>query len=255
MSAAEMETREAEAPKAEQTQAPKIQGRVDAFESGRLFGWAWDAANPRDRMTIHVFHDGERVMSKTAEDARIDLRRNGIGDGAYAFDLELPQAVAAAPQGLSVVAESPQDGTQLKLPRPSAEERAAEAAIALPLSVVMEKLDRLTAAQRQSALGQRDATVLLRETAQRIDKLASTDGELGEALTILKGGQSELSQRVKELEVFLLRFDQTLKGFDDRLTVLAEKSQSNIRVHLLLLAALLGIVGGLLLAAIGGVWG
>lgn len=256
MSVAEVEQKKTGAEKGGEAQppksAPKIQGRVDALENGRVLGWAWDAANPDDRMTIHVFHDGNRVMSKVAETPRIDLRRNGIGDGAYSFDLELPQAVAAAPDGLSVVAETPKDGTQLKLPRPSAQERAAEAAVALPLSLVMEKVDRLIAAQRQSAIGQRDATTLLRETTQRIDALASNEGELGEALAILKSGQGDLAQHVKELEVFLLRFDTTLKGFDDRLKVLGEKSRSNLRPHLMILAAMLGVVGGMLFAAISG---
>jgi len=233
---------------------PRLQGRVDALDNGRLHGWAWDASSPSDRLTIHVFHDGARILSKVAEAQRIDLRRNGIGDGHYAFDIELPQAVAAAPEGLTVIAETPRGGAQLKLPRPSAEERAAEAAIAMPLALVMEKLDRLIAAQRQSAIGQRDATVLLRETTQRIDALASNEGELGEALSILKGGQGDLSQRVQELEVFLLRFDTTLKGFDDRLKMLGDKSRNNLKVHLLLLASLLGFVGGILFAAAGGLW-
>jgi hypothetical protein len=257
MSAAEMEMKPkaVEAPARKEPAAPKIQGRVDALENGRILGWAWDASNPMDRMTIHVFHDGERALSKVAETPRIDLRRNGIGDGAYAFELELPQAIAAAPEGMSVVAESPKDGTQLKLPRPSAEERAAEAAVALPLSLVMEKLDRLIAAQRQSAVGQRDATALLRETTQRIDLLASTEGELGEAMGILRGGQGDLAQRVGEMEVFLLRFDAALKGFDDRLTALGDRSRSTIKVHLLLLATLLGIIGGMLFSAVAGIGG
>ncbi|TYC53067.1 hypothetical protein FMN50_15955 [Rhodobacterales bacterium] len=239
-----------------QQPAPKIQGRVDALENGRLHGWAWDANSPKDRMTIHVFHDGTRVLSKVADTPRIDLRRNGIGDGSYAFDLELPQAAAASPEGLSVVAESPRDGTQHKLPRPSAEERAAEAAVALPLSMVMHKLDRLIEVQRQSAIGQRDATGVLRETTQRIDALASNEGELGEALAILKNGQNDLAQRVKELEVFLLRFDTTLKGFDDRLKTLGDKSRNNLKVHLLILASMLGVIGGMLLSLAGsGLWG
>ncbi|MEO1110717.1 MAG: hypothetical protein AAFY05_00235 [Pseudomonadota bacterium] len=253
MTAAKLEEK-AEAVDEDQGEVPKIQGRVDAFEDGRLLGWAWDAANPEDRMTIHVLHDGERMMSKLADTKRIDLQRNGIGDGAYAFDLQLPQAAASAPEGLSVIAESPRDGAQTKLPRPSAEERAAEAAIALPLSIVMKKLDRVIAIQGQSALGQRDATKLLKETTSRIDTLASTEGELGEALAILKSGQGDLAQRVKELEVFLLRFDSTLKGFDERLTALADRSRNGLKVHMLLLAILLGFVGGMVFAAAGGLW-
>lgn len=124
----------------------------------------------------------------------------------------------------------------------------------MPLAVVMEKVDRLIVAQRQSAVGQRDATAVLRETVQRIDALASNEGELGEAMSLLKNGQGDLSQKVKELEVFLLRFDTTLKGFDDRLKVLREKSRNNLKVHILLLAILLGFVGGMLFAAAGGLW-
>ncbi|MHA7776934.1 hypothetical protein [Roseibium sp. M-1] len=232
----------------------RLQGRVDAFENGRILGWAWDASSPSDRMTIHVFHDGARVLSKVAESQRIDLKRNGIGDGNYAFDIELPQAVAAALEGLTVVAETPGGGAQLKLPRPSAEERAAEAAVAMPLALVMERLDRMIVAQRQSAIGQRDATAVLRETVQRIDALASNEGELGEAMSILKGGQGDLSQRVKEVEVFLLRFDTTLKGFDDRLKALGDKNRNNLKTHFLLLAVLLGFVGGMLFGAAGGLW-
>ncbi|MEL7529409.1 MAG: hypothetical protein AAFN16_26845, partial [Pseudomonadota bacterium] len=88
----------------------------------------------------------------------------------------------------------------------------------------------------------------------RIDTLASTEGELGEALAILKSGQGDLAQRVKELEVFLLRFDSTLKGFDERLTALADRSRNGLKVHMLLLAILLGFVGGMVFAAAGGLW-
>ncbi len=253
MTAAKLEDKTAQA-EADQNSAPKIQGRVDAYEQGRLLGWAWDAANPADRMTIHVLHDGERLMSKTADAQRIDLQRNGIGDGAYAFDLELPQAAASAPEGLSIVAESPRDGTQSTLPRPSVEERAAEAAIALPLSLVMKKLDRVISIQGKSAIGQRDATELLKKTTHRIDTLASKEGELGEAMAILKNGQGDLAQRVKELEVFLLRFDTTLKSFDDRLIALGDRNRNGLKVHLLLLAILLGFVGGMVFAAAGGLW-
>ncbi len=243
-----------EAAGKETTSQPRLQGRVDALENGRLLGWAWNASSPADRMTIHVFHDGARTLTKVADVQRIDLRRNGIGDGGYAFDIALPQEVAAAPEGLTVVAMTPEGHTQITLPRPSAEERAAEAAIAMPLALVMQKLDRLIAVQRQSAVGQHDATVLLRESAQRIDVLASNEGELGEAMSILKGGQTQLSQRLQEMEVFLLRFDTTLKGFDDRLKALGENSRNNLKVHFLLLAVLLGFVCGMLFAATGGLW-
>ena len=207
----------ADANKEEQSKkTPIIQGRVDAIENGRIFGWVWDAANPQERIVLRILLDGRRVATVVADRPRIDLRRNGIGDGAHAFDLELPREAAVSLDGLTVVAVSAVDDSEVALKRPSVDERAAEAAIALPMSQVLDKLDRLQAAQRQIAIGQRDATAMLSTTTTRLDTLASTEGELGEALGLLRGGQSDLVRHVKDLEIFLVRFDATLKQFDDR---------------------------------------
>ncbi len=249
------ETNKEQAVQAEQNRPnpPQIQGRVDAIENDRIYGWVWDAANTGDRLAVQVLVDGRRVATVVADRPRIDLRRNGIGDGAYSFDIPLPPEARASPDGVTVVAVSPSDGSQTVLRRPTADERAAEAAIATPMARVMEKLDWLVAAQRQIAVGQRDATVVLRDTASRLDRLASTEGELGEALSLLRGGQKELTSRVEALEVFLVRFDATLKSFDERLVALDSRNRSSVGPHFLLLAALLGFVGGMLIAVITGV--
>lgn len=232
--------------------SPVIQGRVDAVENGRIFGWVWDAANPQERIVLRILVDGRRVATVVADRPRIDLRRNGIGDGAHAFDVELPREAAVSLDGLSVVAVSSVDDSEVKLKRPSVDERAAEAAIALPMSQVLDKLDRLQAAQRQIAIGQRDATALLTTTTTRLDTLASTEGELGEALSLLRGGQTDLVRHVKDLEIFLVRFDGTLKLFDDRLKALADRNRNTLKPQLLLLTALVGVVGGMLIALIAG---
>src|SRR5690606_23796450 len=112
---------------------PQIQGRVDAIENDRIYGWVWDAANTGDRLAVQVLVDGRRVATVVADRPRIDLRRNGIGDGAYSFDIPLPPEARASPDGVTVVAVSPSDGSQTVLRRPTADERAAEAAIATPI--------------------------------------------------------------------------------------------------------------------------
>ena len=240
-------------PDAQETARPvQLQGRVDAVENDRVFGWVWDAGNPKDRITVQIHLDGRRLSSGVADRPRIDLRRNGIGDGAHAFDLELPQEARAALDGISVLAVSPIDGTDLVLRRPSDDEKAAEAAIAAPLARVLDKLDRLLAAQRQIAVGQRDATNMLKDTIGRLDALASTEGELGEALGLLRGGQSDLARRISDIEVFLMRFDGTLHGFDDRLIALGDRSRHGPRVQFLVLAAMAGVVAGLLIALVVG---
>ena len=69
---------------ADQKAPAKIQGRVDAIEGRRLFGWVWDAVRPGERVLVRVLKEGRMVASATADMARVDLRRNGIGGMAEA---------------------------------------------------------------------------------------------------------------------------------------------------------------------------
>ena len=91
------------------TEAPatsQIQGRLDAIEGRRLFGWVWDRARPNERLLVRILLEGRMVVSATADMPRVDLRRNGIGDGGHAFEVELPEAIAGVSSSLTVVAVS-----------------------------------------------------------------------------------------------------------------------------------------------------
>jgi hypothetical protein len=99
--------------------ASQIQGRLDAIEGRRLFGWVWDRAYPSERLLVRVLLEGRMVVSATADLPRVDLRRSGIGDGGHAFEVELPEAVAGVSDSLTVVAVSSRTGEEIVLRAPS----------------------------------------------------------------------------------------------------------------------------------------
>ncbi|RVM02000.1 hypothetical protein CN142_27835, partial [Sinorhizobium meliloti] len=103
----------------DQDNTKPMSGRVDAIDQGRIFGWAFDPAAPDKRLTIRVYLDGSVIAQAVADRNRPDLKRNGIGDGGYAFEIALPEAAASRTADLKVTALDAR-GTeqQLRVPRP-----------------------------------------------------------------------------------------------------------------------------------------
>ena len=79
---------------ADQPAASQIQGRLDAIEGRRLFGWVWDSARPTERLLIRILLEGRMICSATADLPRVDLRRNGIGDGGHPSLAQQPHVAA-----------------------------------------------------------------------------------------------------------------------------------------------------------------
>ncbi len=227
---------------------PALAGRVDAVDNGQLFGWVWDRHRPEARLMVRVLLDGTEVAVGLADKPRVDLRRNGIGDGHHAFAVDLPPNALHSPDRLTVIAVAVDPPAELVLRRPSADEKAAEAAVAAPMARVLDRLDLLVAAQRQLQLGQRDTGVSLKEAAQRLDAMSDNESRLEEALDTVRTGQGDLVQRLDQMEIFLTRFDTTLAGFDRRLEVLATQGRSEIKPQFFALAVLIGMGIGLALA-------
>jgi hypothetical protein len=132
------------------------------------------------------------VASGTADMARVDLRRNGIGDGSHAYEVDLPEDFAAASGSLTVVAVSPATGEEVVLQAPSQDERAAEAAISAPLNKVLDRLELLIEAQRRSQILQREAAETLRKTANSIEEITSQDNGIASAL-------ADFDRRIEDL--------------------------------------------------------
>jgi len=228
----------------------QLQGRVDAIEGRRLFGWVWDRSQPTERLQVRVTIGERTVASATADMPRIDLRRNGIGDGGYAFEIELPETTEQDLDGLSVIATSPSTGEDIILRSPSQSERAAEAAISAPLGRVFDRLELLIEAQRRSQVLQRETVEALRTTSDQINAMVSEDDGIATALDVIRSNQSDLSQKVSDIEVFHMRFDKILSEFGQKIDDLSSSADRPMRRAVALLIAFGAISAATSIAAL-----
>ncbi len=225
----------------EQNNAKPLKGRVDAIDQGRVFGWAFDPETPEKRLAIRVLLDGKVIAEALADRNRSDLKRNGIGDGNHAFEIALPD-MASARTGELVVMASTEKGGELPLRVPKPDEQAAEALIAAPLAKVLDKLDVLMAAQRQLQVSQRSAI------RQKLD-----DGEEGEAAGLaavsddVASLRTEITQRLTDLDVHLMRLDGVVAGMEKSLNALKQRSNGDLKPAFLLLFVLAGFTAGAIL--------
>ncbi len=222
--------------------AKPIAGRVDAIDGGRLFGWAFDPATPGQRLKVRVLLDGAPVAEAVADRNRPDLKRNGIGDGKHAFEIALPEAVQKRSRDLVVMAMSG-DGVSHPLRVPQPDEQAAEALIAAPLTRVLDKLDVLMSAQRQLQVSQRSLQRVpnLGPDAAPVD--ATEDAGAG-----IEGLRADMSRRLDELDVHLLRMDGVVAGMEKTLTALQKRTSGDNKPLVLLLFVLMGFAAGALMA-------
>jgi hypothetical protein len=228
----------------------QLQGRVDAIEGQRLFGWVWDRAHPTERLQVRVMLNEQTVASTIADMPRVDLRRNGIGDGGYAFELELPGAAEQGMAGFSVIAVSHSSGEELVLRSPSQDERAAEAALSAPLNRVLDRLELLIEAQRRSQVLQREIVETLRRTSDQIKEIVGEDDGIAAALDVVRANQSDLAKKVSDIEIFHLRFDRILSDFGKQIGDLGSSVDRPMRRAVALLVAFGGISAASAIAAL-----
>ncbi len=215
----------------------RLNGRVDALDGNRLHGWIWDEARPEQSLIVRVLRDGEAIQETRADQARVDLRRNGIGDGKHAFSMELDEAVLADRDSLTIVGVSEATGAELALRLPPPAELAAEAAVAVPLARFFDRVEALIALNRRSQLAQK-------ELSERLDRIAT---QLSEARERMRdpaedaAAQEHITRRLAELDVFQLRFDATLGSFDERLIALRKEARAPLRQVTVILGFLSGL--------------
>lgn len=225
----------------EQDNAKPMNGRVDAIDMGRIFGWAFDPVSPDQRLTIRVLLDGKVIAETVADRNRPDLRRNGIGDGNHAFEIALPDPVQSRTNDLVVVARNGSGSEQpLRVPQP--DEQAAEALIAAPLAKVLDKLDLLMASQRQLQVSQR--------ALQRAPDVDQTETGLTDVRNAVESLWVNIGQRLNDLDVHVMRLDGVVAGLEKNLSALQKRKNGELKPLLLLLFALVGFTAGAGLALI-----
>jgi hypothetical protein len=219
--------------------ASALEGRIDAIEHHRVYGWAFDRARPGLRLAVTVRLDGRVVGEAMADRMRVDLRRNGIGDGAHAFEVALDNLTAAERDRLDVTAHAPGEDSALVLLPPGGEPSAA--AIGGSVARLLEQFDMLVAAQRKSQIIQRETVEMLRDTTQRVETLSKSETDVAGALADCAARQADLARRIADLEVFHLRLDRTLATFDDRVATLTDAADRPMRRAMVLMTTLCGI--------------
>jgi len=193
--------------------AAHIQGYIDAIEPDRLFGWAWNTTDPSERLTIEIRQGDELIVKLEANQPRPDLVANGIGDGHYAFVAYIPAIGEINRASPVTVIASTSDGTAaVELKRQNAPAPASVSA------VVLGEIR----ARDQRLQGQIKQLVTVAKERGGLDQ--SLNDRVIQSLDKLDAALPEIDHRLAAMEVFQLRFDTILQGYDKRLTVVEHKS-------------------------------
>ena len=77
-----------------------FEGYLDGIDSGIVYGWAIDRANPAARVSVSILAGGELLGEVSADQLREDLRSAGIGlgHGRYGFRFKLPHQILRQPE-------------------------------------------------------------------------------------------------------------------------------------------------------------
>ncbi|MCC7046225.1 MAG: hypothetical protein IT562_05890 [Alphaproteobacteria bacterium] len=192
----------------EATRANTIAGFLDAVDGQRVFGWAWDRANAAERLRIEIRAGDALAADTVADRPRPDLKANGIGDGAHAFEAML-SIDGTPPDQLVATAISPSTGARQVLehrPPPRADNADGGGAKAQ----VEPLIDLLHASQRRAVAAMQAAERKFDEAAARLTRLP----ELTQTLDQIRATQGDLARRIADAEVFLVRFDGVLSQLE-----------------------------------------
>ena len=75
----------------EDAAAIRVQGNLDQVTpDGLVIGWCWSPDQPLSRRPVAVLVDGTEAVRATCGLDRSDLRKAGLGDGGYGFQIVIP---------------------------------------------------------------------------------------------------------------------------------------------------------------------
>ncbi|WP_374385134.1 hypothetical protein [Dongia sp.] len=194
--------------------AAHIQGYIDAIEPDRLYGWAWNTTDPSERLYVEIRQGEQLIVRLEANQPRPDLVANGIGDGRYAFVANVPaigEIDRASP--ISVTAFTADGAASVELKKQNG--------AAAPANVSAAVLGEIRA-RDQRLQGQIKQLVSVAKERGGLDQ--TLNERVAQSLEKLDEALPEIDHRLQAIEVFQLRFDTLMQGFDKRLAVVEHKS-------------------------------
>lgn len=201
-------------------QAGSITGYIDAVAGNQVFGWAWDSRNPSARLEIEVWIGDKRLASVMADQGRSDLKNNGVGDGRHAFKATLPEAHKGDDSAkIRAVARVPGASEGVTLKRREESDIAAEQTIGHSLSRTLERIEDLSASQRQFHVATLSALKTLADRAQgAAAAVAPAPNGIETTLAEIQETQQALEKQMSSMEIFFVRFDKTLHELDEKVS-------------------------------------
>ena len=72
---------------------PNYVGNLDIAKCDTIAGWAWDAEDAYNEVSVSIFDGDTLLASVRADGVRPDLKVAGKGDGNHAFVLPVPASI------------------------------------------------------------------------------------------------------------------------------------------------------------------
>lgn len=199
-----------------------IVGYIDGIAARRFSGWAVNRSRLDERLTVRVFLDDELIGEGIADRPRPDLERNGLGDGAYGFDIE-PVRPLSHLDRIRVSAVAVQAGTDdadaVPLDNLIARKLATQSqteGLAAVTTQLQQVLDENRALQRRTDHALRLIAAELKDMRQRVESVPPPPSEPGPddaiptAVTAMREAQAELARQLAEVGVIQARIDSSL---------------------------------------------
>jgi glycosyltransferase involved in cell wall biosynthesis len=94
--------------------AASLDGRLDTATRDRISGWARDAAQPEEPVSLQLLDNGKLIGRVLANRHRADLEQRGMGSGRFGFELRIPGGLAPHVRHVIQVRRA-EDGQELPL--------------------------------------------------------------------------------------------------------------------------------------------
>ena len=237
----------AAAPVSDQPRNPAAQrfadivGFIDSIGGSRVSGWVWDRQRPGDKVDVDVRLDGQPVATVQANRPRPDLEKANIGDGAYGFEVQLPEKLLKEEyHRVSAIVRMPGAGGDVRLKNQAAVNTEALALRPSDYTALVEQLEQCVEDQRAgfrwiyqelhnldefvrsdaraiptiaaapTPVAAEEAPAAMRIAETQYSELVQNQSILHDTLEAIASSQKTLSQRLEQLDVCNARIDAHL---------------------------------------------
>ncbi len=201
-----------------------VVGYIDGIAVRRISGWAANRSRLDERLVVRIHLDGAVIGEGMADRPRSDLERNGLGDGAYGFDIEPIRPVPQLDRiriSASARRAGAEDTDDVPLENLIARKLASQSpgeGFAAVTTRLQQVLDESRTLQRRTDHALRLIAAELKDMRERAESTppAASDTAAGEglpdAIAAIREAQADLTRQLAEVGVIQARIDASLAG-------------------------------------------